>query len=318
MDLMQNPSFRNFITQFHALMESTQKVSLQKAREECTAFFSPPTLQKEPIARIENIKILSREGHFIPIRLYIPKGENLPFMVYYHRGGWVFSNIEEADPVCRKLANHLGCIVASVDYRLAPENPFPKPFCDAYEALLWAYDHAPHFNGDRQKIFVLGESCGGNLAAAVSLRARDEGHTFIKAQVLLYPMVHPPKNEEVYQKSADQYFITKESMQFFWGVYLQQEADRKNPYASLDQAQDLSSLPPTLIWTAEHDPLYLEGEILAQKLQEAHVFVSYEKVPGVIHGFLDLPLYDSEQIILWIESIKEKLEPHLWSMALCH
>ena len=136
MNLMDNPQFSAFISKFKELMESTQKVSLEEARKQSTAFFAPPSRVLETMHRVEDIQIPSKEGHQIPIRLYTPsKTQDLPVFIYYHRGGWVFSNIEEADGVCRKLANHLDCIVASVDFRLAPENPFPKPFNDCYDAF---------------------------------------------------------------------------------------------------------------------------------------------------------------------------------------
>lgn len=136
----------------------------------------------------------------------------LPTLVYFHRGGWVFGSVDEADPVCRKLANHLGSIVVSVDYRLAPENPFPKPLDDCYDSTQWVYENIAKFGGASKKVVVCGESAGGNLATTVALIARDKKQSFISAQLLICPVISSVINEAPYKNCADQYFITKEAM----------------------------------------------------------------------------------------------------------
>ena len=308
-DLMADSKFRVFIGQFQKLMKSTQQVSLDEARRQSTAFFCPPELSRESVHKVTDIKVTSQEGHEIPIRLYYPTpSKNLPIIIYYHRGGWVFSNIEEADPVCRKLANHLGCIIASVDYRLAPENPFPKPLNDCYDAFCWIAEHGAELGSDAGKVIVCGESVGGNLAAAVALRARDSQGPALAAQLLIYPVISATFNEKAYKESADQHFLTKEAMQFFWSMYLQNPADAKNEYASLDQASSLKNLPPALIVTAEHDPLHVEAEKYAEMLEKAGNHVILEKYPGVVHGFLDLPIYSDDEIVSWINRIGECLK----------
>lgn len=303
-DLMADASYRDFIGQFASLMQNTQKVSLDEARKQSTAFFCPPSLPRESVHQITNVKVKGRDGNEIPIRLYNSiHGQKLPVIVYFHRGGWVFSNIEEADPVCRKLANHLKCVVASVDYRLAPENPFPKPLNDCYDALCWVSEHAEEYGGNKEKIIVCGESAGGNLAAATALQARDRGTPSIAAQVLIYPIISSTINREAYENCAEKKFITKDAMQFFWSMYIQNPADAKNPYASPDLANDLKKLPPAIVITAEHDPLHEEGESYGEKMRKAGVDVTVERFPGVIHGFLDLPVYKNEEIISWIKKI---------------
>ncbi len=307
-DLMANPQFRQFIDQFSALMANTQKVSLNEARRMSTEFFSPPTLLREAVHKIQDMPIQGSDGHEIPVRLYFPNdSENLPVFIYYHRGGWVFSNIEEADPVCRKFANHLGCIVASVDYRLAPENKFPKPFNDAYDAYVWIANHAAQLGINKDQIIVGGESAGGNLAAAVALRARDEKGPSIALQLLIYPIINSTINPKTYADCADKYFITKEAMEFFWSMYLNPSDDKNNPYLSPDKAKNLSGLPPAFFITAEHDPLRLEAKSYAKQLQKAGNQAFVENFQGVIHGFFDLPVYSDAEVAQWLMILNTRL-----------
>ncbi len=305
MDLLENSKFKSFIDAFSKLRENAESMSLDEARKQSTDFFCPPSLVKEPVQQVHDIAISGREGNPIAVRLYNPNpAEDHPLFIFYHRGGWVFSNIEEADPVCRKLANHLGCIVASVDYRLAPENPFPKPFNDCYDAFLALSKKAAEYGADEDKVIVGGESAGGNLAAAVCLYARDADQYGIAAQVLLYPVISSTLNQKAYRESEDKYFMTQESMEFFWNMYLQNEEDKTNPYASPDKAQNLEKLPPALIVLAEHDPLRQEGEAFAMRLKDAGNRVLVETFPGVVHGFLDLPMYDAEETVQRLKRIK--------------
>ncbi len=304
MDLMANPKFKSFIDQFNVLMENTQKVSLDEARRQSTEFFAPSSAPRENVVKVHDITIKAEDGFDIPVRIYNPyPDKSLPLFIYYHRGGWVFSNNVESEPVCRKFANHLGCIVAAVDFRLAPENPFPTPFNDCYNAFCWLSEHAEELGADKHKIIVGGESCGGNLAAAVALKARDEGIDSIASQLLIYPIISSTINPIAYENCADKYFLTQPAMEFFWSVYLQNSEDDQNPYASPDKTESLKNLPPALIITAEHDPLRFEAEDYANKLKQAGNCVMLERVPGVVHGFLDLPIYDDAQIIPWIKNI---------------
>lgn len=307
-DLMENLQFRQFIQQFRRLMTKTQTMTLDETRKLSTEFFAPPSHPREPVHKIEDRKIKGREGNEIPVRFYTPSsGKDLPVLVYYHRGGWVFSNIEEADPVCRKLANHLDCIVASVDYRLAPENPFPKPFYDCYDAFQWISEHAHELGSRPQSLIVTGESVGGNLAASVALKARDIKGPLIAAQLLICPVITSNIQVKPYAESADQFFITKESMEFFWSMYLKNPEDAKNCYASPDHATDFSHLPPALIVIAEYDPLSVEAESYAVQLENAGNRVLVEKFSGVVHSFLDLPAYSDAEVIPWLKRIKQRL-----------
>lgn len=308
-NLLDDHKFKDFIEAFIRISKASQKLSLDEARKLSTQFFLSQNTVYEPIARIENIEILGKQQNKIPLRIFIPsESKILPVLIYFHRGGWVFGNIEEADPVCRKLANHLECIVVAVEYRLAPENPFPKPLDDCYDATQWIAENAGRFGGEAMNLVVCGESAGGNLATAVALMARDKQGPFLSGQLLIYPVISSMIEDASYDNCPDRYFITKEAMKFFWSMYLQSPTDYKNPYASPDQAKDLSNLPPTLIITAEYDPLCHEAEEYANKLSQAGVNVILKCFPKVIHSFIDLPIYEESQKNIWIDEIGRLLK----------
>lgn len=302
--LLDNQKFRDFIEAFTALSKESEQLSLEEGRRLSTQFFLPPDTVYEPISQIKNVEIIGKEQNVIPLRIFIPSGsKRLPLLIYFHRGGWVFGNIEEADPVCRKLANHLECIVVSVGYRLAPENPFPKPLEDCYDALLWVAENGGSFGGDKENLMVCGESAGGNLAAAVALMARDKKGPSLAAQLLICPVISSKLEEAPYDSCVDQHFLTKDAMKFFWSMYLQSPENDENCYASPDKASSFANLPPALIVTAEYDPLRCEAEEYGRKLHQAATPVVSKCFPGVIHGFIDLPIYEEHQKILWIEEI---------------
>ncbi len=303
-DLLANPHFKSFMEGFSNLTRASQELSLQEGRKLSTQFFLTPDTVFEKVKRIEEVEILGRDHNKIPIRFFIPdESHTLPLLIYFHRGGWVFGNIEEADPICRKLANHLGCIVASVEYRLAPEHPFPKPLKDCYAATQWIHANADHFGGDKNRLIVCGESAGGNLAAAVALMARDRKGPPIESQLLLYPIISSTLQEEAYDSCPDRYFMTKEAMKFFWSMYVPSPELMSNPYASLECMTNLGGLPPAFIVTAEYDPLHHEAVSYADRLRQAGVEVMTKCFPGLIHGFLDLPIYEEAQKVAWVKEI---------------
>jgi acetyl esterase len=301
--LIENPKFKEFVGELNDFSRSTEQLSLTEARVLSTKFFLPPETVYEPVEQILNLQIIGLDGNMLPLRIFIPDtSKALPVIIYFHRGGFVFGNNDEADPVCRKIANHLQCIVVSVEYRLAPEHPFPKPLEDCYLATQWIAEHICHYGGDAKNLIVCGESAGGNLAAAVALMARDKQGPQLSAQLLIYPVITASIQDDVYDNSQDQYFLTKDRMKFFWSMYLPPKHE-KNPYASLDCGTDFSGLPPALIITAEHDPLRHEAEQYAEKLIQAGVPVVQCCFLGAIHGFLDLPIYDEYRKVSWIEDI---------------
>lgn len=307
-NLMDSPGFRELIDGFSEVIQTSSEKGLEEARRKCTSFFLNADPFREEVESVQHVEIEGQEGNLIPLRIYKPKSEKLlPLIVYLHRGGWIFGNNEESEPVCRLLAHHLEAVIVAVDYRLAPEVSFPKPLEDAYAATDWASKNISSFGGDPGQLIVCGESAGGNLAAAVALMARDLKGPAISCQLLIYPIISATLQDAVYDACPDQHFLTKGAMQFMWGAYLQNPANAQNPYASLDCAKDLSSLPAAVVVTGEYDPLRQEAESYAQALREAGVAVQTLNVPGVIHGFLDLPLYESEKKIAWVHEIRRLL-----------
>jgi acetyl esterase len=239
----------------------------------------------EPVASVED-RMLPGPGGDIPVRIYTPAGKGpFPVLIYFHGGGWVLGNIESSDGLCRILANASGCIVVSVDYRLAPEFPFPAAVDDAYYATKWTVMNATAFNGDPSRIAVSGDSAGGNLAAVVAQIARDRGKPTIQFQLLIYPVTDAAFNTPSYNENAEGYFLTKAAMQWFWNHYVPNDADRNHPHASPLRADNLAGLPPALVITAEFDPLRDEGERYAERMRAAGTPVQLTRYDGMIHGF---------------------------------
>jgi acetyl esterase len=242
----------------------------------------------EPVATIED-RTLPGPACPIPVRVYTPAIDGpLPVFVYLHGGGWVIGNIESSDGLCRALCNAARCIVMSVDYRLAPEHPFPAAVEDSYYAVLWASKNAGGFGGDESRIAVGGDSAGGNLAAVVTQIARDRGQPALKHQLLIYPVTDAACNTPSYSQNAEGYFLTKAAMQWFWGHYLGRDADPSNPLASPLRAHSFKGLPPAMVITAEYDPLRDEGESYANRLRDAGIPVQLTRYEGMIHGFFTM------------------------------
>ena len=238
----------------------------------------------QPIARVEDRTVPGPDGD-IPIRVYRPDAEGpLPILVWYHGGGWVIGSIETHDNTCRALANLTPCIVVSVEYRLAPEARFPAGPEDCYAATRWVAEHGAELGGDPSRLAVGGDSAGGNLAAAIALMARDRGGPSIAFQLLVYPVTDADFETGSYREMAEGYGLTRDTMMYFWELYLADPAGAANPLASVLRA-DLAGLPPALVITAEYDPLRDEGDAYAAKLQAAGVQVEHVSYPGQIHGF---------------------------------
>ena len=237
------------------------------------------------VEKVENRTIPGGDGD-IPIRIYTPKGEGpFPALVYFHGGGWVIGNLDTVDASCSQLASLAECVVVSVDYRLAPEHKFPAAADDAYAAVKWVIENASLIQINASKVAVGGDSAGGNLAAVVALMAKDRKDLSICYQMLIYPATNYAFDTASYAENADGYFLTKDTIVWFWNHYLNDEQDGKSPYASPLLATDLSGLPPALVITAELDPLRDEGEAYAERLQAAHVPVEFRRYEGMIHGF---------------------------------
>jgi acetyl esterase len=194
--------------------------------------------------------------------------------------------LDTHDGMCRNLCAGAGCVVVSVDYRLAPENKYPAGLDDCVFATHWIAEHAGELGGSADRLAVCGDSAGGNLAAAAALRIRDEGGPSIVGQLLIYPVAnyHTPGTPS-YRENADSYGLTRDTMIWFWDHYLTDPSEAALPYVSPLRARDLSGLPPALVVTAEYDPLRDEGEHYAEKLRTAGTPAITSRWDGMNHGF---------------------------------
>lgn len=226
----------------------------------------------------------------IPIRIYTPVATSgaLPVLVYFHGGGWVIGNIATHDKLARTLANEGHCVVVSVDYRLAPEDPFPAAVDDCYAALEWVEKNASEIGGDANRIAVGGDSAGGNLAAVMALKARNDKGPEIGFQLLIYPVTDARMDTKSYQDFAEGYLLEKRSMEWFFDQYAPEGLDRAQRYLSPLRAQTLKNLPPAYIITAGHDVLRDEGKAYAEALKEAGGDVTYVNYEGMVHGFFNM------------------------------
>jgi acetyl esterase len=241
----------------------------------------------EPVGAVHDRSIRGADGA-IAVRIYQPHGAGdipLPVVLFYHGGGFVLCGLDSHDAVCRAICNASGCVVVAVDYRLAPEYPFPSGVEDCYAALAWVVEHASEVGGDPDRIAVVGDSAGGNLAAAVALLARDRNGPRVCQQVLVYPMLDPRADTPSHLEVGPGFYLLSEEVQWFWAQYLTKD-DWQNPYASPTSAPDLTRLPPALVVTAENDPLRDEGERYAAALSAAGVDVTLHRYDGMFHSFM--------------------------------
>lgn len=264
------------------------EMSVPQARMFIEKAFSEMVPNPDPMAVVENFTVPGPAGK-LPVRLYKPEGSNNPpLIVFYHGGGWVIGSVESHDATCRTLAKASGCAVASVEYRLAPESSFPAAPEDCYAATEWLAENGPGLGVDSSRLAVAGDSAGGNLAAVVSLMARDRGGPKISYQVLIYPSVNFTDNYPSYEENGEGYFLTTAAMKWFMDHYLADESDAKDSLASPILADDHSNLPPAIIITAGFDPLRDEGEAYAKKLEDAGVEAKVVRYDGMIHGFASM------------------------------
>lgn len=236
---------------------------------------------------------LSADGQRIPLRIYSPREDaGRGTLLFFHGGGWVTESVKTYHRVCYALANHTGCQVVSVEYRLAPEHPFPDGLHDCYAAAEALFCGPEALGLDPGPITLVGDSAGGNLAAAVSLMARDKGEFSIPRQILIYPATYYDYSESspfpsVMENGRD-YLLTSKRMAEYVALYKRDDEDLRNPYFAPLLAMDLSGQPDTLLITAEFDPLRDEGEAYAQRLQSAGNRVAMHRMPDALHGFLAL------------------------------
>lgn len=242
----------------------------------------------EPVGGVENRTIPGPAGE-IPVRIYTPSRPGPhPVLVYFHGGGWVLGSLDTHDGTCRSLCNQAACVVVSVDYRLAPEHKFPAALEDCYAATRWVAEHAEDVNVDPRRVAVGGDSAGGNLTACVAQLARERGGPRLVHQLLVYPVTDARFDTPSYEENAAGFFLIRDGMKWFWGHYLNGEADAANPHASPLRAKSFADLPPATVLTAQYDPLRDEGEAYGKRLQEAGVATRIERYDGVIHGFFGM------------------------------
>jgi acetyl esterase len=238
----------------------------------------------EEVADVRDVEVPGPGGP-IRVRIYRPDGEvPLPLVAYVHGGGWVIGTLDTYDPLCRALANASGAVIASIDYRLAPEHPFPAAPDDVRAAVRWLAEHAEELGADPARIGIAGDSAGGNLATVTARRLRDEGGPGLRMQALIYPVCDCALDTPSYRENGRGFGLTMESMRRYWELYLD-GADGRQPDASPLQAEDLAGLPPAFVLTVPDDVLCDEGEAYARALEAAGVPVTLCRYDGAVHGF---------------------------------
>jgi len=257
------------------------------ARLEAEVIGSQPPI---PMARVEALQVPGQAGP-IAARLYIPAGPPAgapaPLLVYFHGGGWVIGDLDTHDDVCRFLAASAGTAVLSIDYRLAPEHPFPAAVEDAWAGFAWATANGAELGIDPARIAVGGDSAGGNLAAVVSLLARAGGGAMPAMQLLIYPPTDSAGDLPSRRLFAEGFLLTKGDMDAFEQAYLPPGSDATDPRVSILLAPDLRGLPPAYLATAGFDPLRDEAEAYGLRMREAGVQVALRRHPGLIHSFVN-------------------------------
>ncbi len=238
-----------------------------------------------PVAGTEDITVPGGVGD-LGARVYRPEGEGpFPTVVFFHGGGWVIGDLETHDNMARHICRDSGAVVVSVDYRLAPENPFPAAADDAIASARWIAAHRDRFGGD-DRLGVAGDSAGGNLAAVVAQTLHAEGTTLV-GQLLIYPAVDAEGEYASRVENARGYFLEQPTMDWFYGHYAGSHENTKDPRLAPLHA-DLTGQPPAVVVTGEFDPLRDEGEAYAEALRAAGVPVQVNRYDGLIHGFFDM------------------------------
>jgi len=269
--------------------------------------------EPEPLGYVKDI-VIPGPGGLLTLRHYHPSIANtLPAVVFFHGGGWVLNNLNTHDHLCRALANQSGCAIIAVDYRLAPEAPYPAAVEDAWAAVRWVHANALQIGLDPMRLGVAGDSSGATLAAIVSQLARDVGGPPLVCQALIYPVMdHWTADTKSYREVGTGYSLSRDLMIWFWKHYLPEGADLTNPNICPLRAAQFDNLPSTIVLTAEFDPLRDEGEDYAQRLRDAGVPVICSRYDGMMHGFvIQFRLLDKGR--LGLAEIASFLRQHLMS-----
>lgn len=279
---------------FEALLRDTQlpdvtRMSPEDARTVMNGFFIAVGAKDVPIGKVEDMVATVPHGA-IAMRVYTPVagGPVTPGIVFFHGGGFVIGNLEAYDSLCRMLANESGARVVSVEYRLAPEHPFPAAVEDCLAALKWVEANAASLGIDANALAVAGDSAGGNLAAVACQAARNGGPK-IAFQLLIYPLLTMAEETESMRTLGEGYFLDRAVMNWFGRNYVPKDVKLNDARLSPLSAEDCASLPPAYIVIAGYDPLRDEGAAYARRLKDASVAVTLMDYPGMIHGFISMP-----------------------------
>ncbi len=247
------------------------------------------------IHQSDDVAVEVGDGSSIVLRIYRPSDvQNLPVLIWFHGGGWVFGDLDSAELPCRQLTNDAQCVVISVDYRLAPESPFPTPLQDCLRALNWVVENAQMLSIDTNRIAVGGDSAGGNLATCVAQYARDTGIPLVY-QLLIYPVTQPSMDTPSYQANESGYFLSRESMRWFWDHYVPDVEQRQDPKIS-PLYGNLKGLAPAWIFTCDYDPLCDDGMLYAKALKAAGVSVDTYHREDAIHAVFGMAIAPGSQI----------------------
>jgi acetyl esterase len=282
-----DPQVRAYLDRVAALnLPPLESLPLDEARARFDQVFAQLAGPPVDVGGVDNVEAPGPRGP-IPIRVYRPAGEaaSRPLLVYFHGGGYTCGGLDSYDSLCRLLTLESGFVVASVDYRLAPEYPAPAPGNDAYAAFVWLSANADALGADAARLAVGGDSAGGGLAANVTLRARDSGGPSVMHQLLVYPAVGSGAGSASGRAYGEGHGLTNARMEFYWQCYIPQPELADLPYVLADNASSLRGLPPATVIIAECDPIHDMGVAYAERLRSDGVPVELHVYEGMIHAF---------------------------------
>lgn len=284
-----------------------------EARAWSKSTFTPPDRPIE-VASVTDREIPGPAGS-LTVRVYHPAPEgHRPLLVFFHGGGWVLGDLDGADPTARRLAVELDAVVASVDYRLAPEHPYPAGPEDAIAATRWLAEHAAELGADPERVGVGGDSAGGHLAAIAAIAMREEQGPRLNCQYLIYPVTDSDFTRESMVENARGRLLETEAMAWFWDHFCPDHDRRTEWLASPIRIDDMAGLPPAVVALAAHDPLYSEGLAYARRLEDAGVPTIVKVATDLIHGYFSLEVV-GERCLEEIQLVNRLARPLLHASA---